>query len=112
MARILELEDLAKSPTAKLFEGGKHGDGMAVSFFVTAHPPGKGVALHLHPYAEVFVVYEGEATFTVGDEAVVATAGQIVVVPPETAHGFENTGEGRLRLHCMHPSREVVQTWV
>ena len=112
MALVHELEDLTKSPTAKLFEGGKHGDGIAVSFFVTAHPPGKGAGLHFHPYAEVFVVYEGEATFTVGDDSVVATAGQVVVVPPESTHGFENTGEGTLRIHSMHPSPEVIQTWV
>ena len=111
MAYVLELADLERSPTAKLFEGARHGGGMAVSFFVTAHPPGKGVELHFHPYAEVFVVYEGEATFTVGDESVVATPGQVVVVPPETTHGFENTGEGTLRLHSMHPSPEVIQTW-
>ena len=112
MARLLELADLAKTPTASLFEGAKHGDGIAVSFFVTAHPPGVKVPLHVHPYAEAFVVYEGEATFTAGDESIVATAGQVVVVPPETPHGFENTGDATLRIHSMHPSAEVQQTWL
>lgn len=112
MTRVLELEDLAKSPTAKLFEGAKHGDGMAASFFVTAHPPGKGAALHFHPYAEVFLVQDGVATFTAGDERIVARGGQVVVVPPETVHGFENTGEGTLRIVSVHPNPEVVQTWV
>jgi len=112
MAQVHELSDLKKSDTAALFEGSKYGDGMALSFFVTAHPPGVKVPLHVHPYAEAFVVYEGEATFAVDAESVVATAGQVVVVPPETAHGFENTGETTLRIHSMHPSPEVQQTWL
>ena len=111
-ARLHELADLQKTPTAALFEGAKHGDGMAASFFVTAHPPGKGAELHFHPYAEAFLVQEGEARFTAGDEKVAAHAGQIVVVPPETPHGFENVGEGTLRIVSFHPSPEVIQTWL
>ena len=93
--RVHALADLRRPRPPQLFEGAKHGDGMAVSFFVTAHPPGEGPDLHFHPYAEAFLVQEGEATFTAGDEQVEAPAGQFVVVPPETPHGFENVGPGR-----------------
>ena len=112
MALVHELSDLRRSPTACLFEGAKDGGGMAVSFFVTAHPPGKGAALHWHPYAEVFLIQAGNATFTAGNEQVEARAGQVVVVPPETVHGFENTGSETLRIVSVHPSPEVVQTWL
>ncbi len=37
--------------------------------------------LHRHPYEEVFVVQEGTATFTAGDETIEAKGGQVVVVP-------------------------------
>ena len=111
-ARLHELADLQKTPTAALFEGAKHGDGMAVSFFVTAHPPGEGPDLHFHPYAEAFLVQEGEATFTAGDDEVLARAGQVVVVPPETPHGFKNAGTGTLRIVSFHPNPEVIQTWL
>ena len=37
--------------------------------------------LHTHPYEEVFVTLEGEATFTVGDDTIEVSAGQIVVAP-------------------------------
>ena len=111
-ARLHELNDLKRSPTAALFEGAKHGDGMPVSFFVTAHPPGEGPELHFHPYAEAFLVQEGEARFTAGGDEVLARAGQIVVVPPETPHGFKNAGTDTLRIVSFHPSAEVIQTYL
>ena len=111
-ATLHELADLQKTPTAALFEGAKHGDGMAVSFFVTAHPPGAGAELHFHPYAEAFLVQEGEARFTAGEGEVLAGPGQIVVVPPETPHGFKNVGDATLRIVSFHPTAEVIQTWL
>jgi mannose-6-phosphate isomerase-like protein (cupin superfamily) len=110
VAQVHDLADLARSPAAALFEGARHGEGMAVSFFVTAYPHGHGPDLHLHPYAEVFLVQEGQAAFTAGDEEIVAHAAQVVVVPPETAHGFKNSGDGTLRVVSMHPSPSVQQT--
>ena len=111
-ARVHRVADLEKSPTAKLFEGAKHGDGVAASIFVTNHPPGKGAALHFHPYTEVFLVLEGDATFTAGDEKLEVPGGNFVVVPAETPHGFENTGSDALRIVSFHPSPEVIQTWL
>lgn len=110
MIRLHELEELRSSETACLFEGAKHGDGIAGSMFVTTPPPGRGPQLHLHPYAELFLVELGEATFTVGDEQVVVSAGQVVVVPPDTPHRFENTGSATLRVVSFHPSPQVEQT--
>jgi mannose-6-phosphate isomerase-like protein (cupin superfamily) len=43
-------------------------------------PLGEGVQLHTHPYAEIFIVQEGHAQFTVGDATV-------DVVPPRTLIG-------------------------
>ena len=55
---------------------------------------------------------EGEATFTVGEEEIVVGAGNVLVVPPETVHGFKNRAEGVLRLVTIHPSPKVIQTWL
>jgi mannose-6-phosphate isomerase-like protein (cupin superfamily) len=74
-----------------------------VSMFLTDNAPGTGPGLHLHPYAETWVVREGEAEFTVGDERVRATTGDIVVAPAHVPHRFLNTGTGPLRLVCIHP---------
>lgn len=108
MAVVHALADLASSPTAALFEG--RADGVEVSSFITNHPPGGGPVLHLHPYPEVFVVHEGEATFTAGEEQVVVGEGHVVVVSAETPHRFENTGSGSLRIVSIHPCGEVQQT--
>ena len=56
------------SPTACLFEGEDHGIG--ISAFVVDSTPGLGPSLHVHPYAEVFLVHEGEATFSVAGDQV------------------------------------------
>src|SRR3954464_12578280 len=104
MAQIHELDELRRSPTAALFEGERHGDGIAVSMFVTDYPHGRGPDLHEHPYAEMFLVEQGTATFTAGDEQLVVEAPRVVVVPPRTPHGFKNTGEGILHVVSVHPS--------
>ena len=109
MPTILPLEDLRKSPTACLFEGG---DEIPVSTFVTEHPRGKGAALHFHPYPEAFVVLSGTAVFTVGEENVTIDGGNVVVVPAETPHGFESAGDDPLRIVSVHPSPRVQQTWL
>jgi mannose-6-phosphate isomerase-like protein (cupin superfamily) len=111
MAPVFPLSDMQTSPTAWKFEGGPRADA-PVSFFLTHTPPGKGPGLHVHPYPEVFLVQEGTATFRVGGEQLEVPAGHVVVVPPETPHGFKNHGEGTLRQVSIHPNPEVVQTWL
>jgi mannose-6-phosphate isomerase-like protein (cupin superfamily) len=67
-----------------------------VSFFLVESPPGRGAGLHKHPYEEVFVLQEGEATFTIGEDVIAARGGQIVVVPADVPHKFVNSGSGPL----------------
>lgn len=109
MARVLNLSDLVAGPRARLFEGLHHGDGVDLSFFVTETPAGRGPPLHVHPHPEIFLVEEGEASFTIGEDRVAARPGTILVVPAETPHRFENTGLGPLRIVSMHASSEVHQ---
>lgn len=90
-----------------LFEGGDHG-GVPISLIVVSKLELRvGPELHVHPYAEVFVVHEGEATFTVGDETVIASGGQIVIAPSGQSHKFVNTGSMPLRMTCVHPVQRV-----
>jgi len=107
MATVIPLEDLRRSPTAALFQGR---DEAPVSIFVTRYPRGRGPDLHLHPYAEVFVVTDGTAVFTAGDEQITVEAGHIVIVPAETPHGFKGAGDDELRVVSVHPSPTVQQT--
>jgi mannose-6-phosphate isomerase-like protein (cupin superfamily) len=104
-----DLADLAFSRTAWLFQGGKQADH---SLFVTRTPPGRGVRLHVHPYAETFLLLEGHGRWTVGDETFDLRAEQVVVVPPDTAHGFENTSDGPLLVVSVHDSGVMQQRFL
>ena len=104
---VTPFEELRRSPTALLFEGG---DRIGVSSFITAYERGQGPDLHLHPYPELFIVETGEATFTVGESKVSVGAGHVLVVPAETPHGFECAGDDTLRVVSVHPSPHVEQT--
>lgn len=107
MAKVIPIEDIRLSPRAALFEGREDA---AVSIFVTRYQRGQGPDLHLHPYPEVFVVEAGAAVFTAGDERLEVAAGNIVIVPAETVHGFKNPGEDELRVVSVHPNPVVEQT--
>lgn len=91
------------------FVGAEHGSG--ISFFLVTNDPGQGPGLHRHPYTETWTVLEGEATIRDGDDTVVARAGDTAVVQADTWHGFTNTGDGVLRIMCVHASPEIVQEW-
>ncbi len=97
------------SPTAFLFEGGKRA-GLGISIFVVRTPPGSSVELHIHPYAETFLLLEGEGRWTAGDAVVDLHPDSILVVPPETPHGFRNTGDTSLLVVSIHESGALEQT--
>ena len=84
-----------------------------ISFFlVNTSEPGRRVRLHKHDYDEVVHVIEGQSTWTIGDQQVIARAGDTVVVHAGEAHGFVNSGQGQLRqidIH-LHPAFET--TWL
>ena len=54
-------------------------------------PPGGGPPPHVHSREEEgFYVLEGEITFQVGDDRIVATAGMFANMPVGTPHSFKN----------------------
>jgi mannose-6-phosphate isomerase-like protein (cupin superfamily) len=108
VTRIISMHELPFGTIAHRFEGSRYG-GVDVSFFVVECPPGGGPVLHIHPYEEVFVTLEGEATFTVGEDTIEVSAGQIVVAPANVPHKFVNSGNGPLRQVDIHPSGRIEQ---
>jgi mannose-6-phosphate isomerase-like protein (cupin superfamily) len=70
--------------------------------------PGGGPVLHTHPYEEVFVTLEGNATFAIGDTIDVCV-GQIVVAPACVSHKFVNFGIEPLRQIDIHHSGRFQQ---
>jgi quercetin dioxygenase-like cupin family protein len=107
MPRVLRVDELAPAPgrTAR-FEGREHG--ASVSFFVSRVPEGGGPGLHTHPYEETFVIHEGSAMFTAGDETLEAEPGMIIVVPANTPHKF-TAGPNGLRSVNIHGSARMIQ---
>jgi quercetin dioxygenase-like cupin family protein len=57
-------------------------------------PPGGGPPPHVHSWEEEsFFILEGEITFTVDGERVVATAGTFANMPVGTPHSFKNESD-------------------
>lgn len=108
--RVIDLADPVRGDDADEFQG--HHLGANVSLIVVDAPPGGGPRLHRHPYEEVFVVQEGTATFTAGDEKIEAKGGQVVVVPAGVPHKFVNSGTERLRQVDIHASDRFLTEWL
>lgn len=57
-------------------------------------PPGGGPPPHIHSREEeAFFILEGEITFTVNDEKIVAMAGTFANMPVGTPHSFKNESD-------------------
>jgi mannose-6-phosphate isomerase-like protein (cupin superfamily) len=111
MAQLISNDELPNNGSVQKFEGYQYGD-VDVSFFLSDTAPSKGPDLHRHPYDEVFVVQEGQLTFTVGDETIEATGGRIVIVPAGAPHKFVNSGTRRARHIDIHTSRRMITDWL
>ena len=109
LPHVIATEELPFATIAHKFEGYRFGD-VNVSFFLVESPPGGGAVLHFHPYEEIFITLEGEATFTIGDATIEAGAGQVVVAPAGVPHKFVNSGTGPLRQVDIHPTSRIQQT--
>jgi len=107
---VIRVEDLPFSAIAHELVGDDHGVG--ITFLLVDAPPGRGPALHKHPYEEIFIVQEGQGTFVVGEEELVVGAGEIAIVPPDTPHKFVNSGDGPLRQIDIHVSPRFSTEWL
>lgn len=107
---VIQANRLPAGENASTFNGHEHG--ASVSFFLSRNLPGTGPDLHEHPYEETFIIEDGNVRFTVGEETVEATAGDIVVVPAGTPHKFVNIGADRLRQISIHPVARMETEWL
>ena len=71
-------------------------DGQLVRFHWRSMPGG-AITEHIHPRQEErFIVTAGEAHFTLDGEALVATAGETVIVPAGVRHSEGNPGSAEI----------------
>ena len=90
------------------FEGLSVGTNVTVLFY-SSEKIGGGPPLHVHTYDELFIIRQGRARFTVGEQILEAQAGEIVFGPANIPHKFENIGPGRLETTDIHLSDKFEQ---
>jgi mannose-6-phosphate isomerase-like protein (cupin superfamily) len=91
--RVGNVEFLARSADTPRFN-------LAV---ITVKPHREGPELHAHDDEDdSFYVLEGELTFTVNGQEVVAGPGTFVLVPPGVRHTFANRGDAVSRVVNVH----------
>lgn len=108
--RVIETQELQQFAHTGEFEGDRYGVG--TSFILVDMPPGSGVRLHQHSYAEIFIVQEGQATYTVGSATLEVKAPRILLLPAATPHAFVNSGDVPLKQVDIHLSPKIVTEWL
>ena len=91
--RVGNVEFLARSADTPRFN-------LAV---IEIQPHRGGPPLHAHTdEVDSFYILEGELTFTVEGEEVVAGQGTFVLVPPGLQHSFRNDGDAVVKMVNVH----------
>jgi quercetin dioxygenase-like cupin family protein len=89
--------------------GEKHGyDGL--SLLLSEIEPGGGPPLHAHESEELFIMYDGQATFFVGGEVFTLTAPFVQRVPAGVPHAFINSGKSLLKNTAVFSSKKYTAT--
>jgi len=60
--------------------------------------PGEGGPLHLHHGDEILRILSGEVQVTVGSETRRCSAGDVVIIPTDTPHGFTTITETTMEV--------------
>ena len=91
--RVGNVEFLARSADTPRFN-------LAV---IEIQPHRSGPPIHQHADEDdSFYILDGELTFTVEDDEVVAGPGTFVLVPPGVQHTFRNDGDALVRMVNVH----------
>ena len=78
-------------------------DSPRFNFGIIEIAPGRALQAHVHDDEDdAFYIVEGEMTFVLGQEEVLAPPGTFVLVPPGVEHGFRNDGAGPVRMLNIH----------
>jgi quercetin dioxygenase-like cupin family protein len=105
--QVIRQDELPLSNIAREFVGAEHG--AEVCLILVDASAGRGPGLHRHPYAEVFLVHEGEGVFRTEDGERPVCGGDLVVVPPDTWHAF--TATAQLRMTSIQPRPSFSTEW-
>jgi quercetin dioxygenase-like cupin family protein len=107
---IVQLEDVKREEfeSGRMYQTivGDEAGSTPVRVGIQTSPPGYSTGTHSHPYMEVVTVIEGTGEAWIGDEDNTAPIGpgSTIIAPPDTPHGFRNTGQSPMRSYGVHAS--------
>ena len=83
------------------------GDDGAPNFYMRLFEiePGGHTPHHTHEWEHEVYLLEGDGAVMTADGPCPIGAGDVVFMPPDELHSFENTGNGVLRMLCLVPAR-------
>jgi quercetin dioxygenase-like cupin family protein len=111
---IIHLEDVRREEfaTGRTYQTlvGDDAGSTPVRVGIQTSPPGYSTGTHSHPYMEIVTVIEGTGEAWIEGEggAMPIGPGSTLVVPPNTAHGFRNTGQTPMRSYGVHASAKRI----
>jgi len=112
MGELIDFTEQLNQNASFELQGHEIGDATASLILIHYLRPGMGPKLHQHPYPEIFITIEGRARFTVGNETMIVSAGQIAVAPANTPHKFVSIGDAPLRQVDIHCSPSFQTDWL
>lgn len=101
---LLDRKVTREGGALRYLEGARYG--IRSSIYRSVVAPGSGPVPHTHPYDEIFTVEVGHVRFEVDGTSLDAAAGDVVIVPAGSLHGFVNTGTVPLRHTAFHDGAE------
>jgi quercetin dioxygenase-like cupin family protein len=104
-----EADESLRSRDAYLLSSENGTTGSAVAYFELE--PGNHIGAHVHSCEEVVVVLEGEVQFTVDDEHVILSDGDMGVAPALVVHDARATESGKARCLGFFASATVVSVY-
>lgn len=66
--------------------------------------PGGTIPLHDHPWEHEIFILSGRGVAYNDKERTEIGPGDVLFIPPEEPHGYDNTGDGELTFICMIPN--------
>lgn len=102
--RLLRRADWASSDGWNGKFEGSEADTNVSFLFNEVIEAGKGPPLHKHPYDEVYIVRQGRAHVTVGEDTAEVKAGDLLVIPAGTPHKVLTAGDGSIEIVSVHLS--------
>ena len=97
------VKEIRPGVSAQTYRGAK------MQMLQLALEPGGEVETHSHPHEQVCVVLEGEVTYTIAGNPVVARAGEKYLVPGDVEHSLKAHAGAAKVLEIFSPLRDDLQ---